>query len=57
LIRIKRPSVPNPPYEHRSEVAQATIPNETFDAVIDNDSSLESLHKKVQEVVNGFLNA
>jgi len=57
LIRIKRPSVPNPPYEHRSEVEQATIPNETFDAVIDNDSSLESLHKKVQEVVNGFLNA
>jgi len=50
-IRVKRPSIPNPPFQHRSETEQATIPDEFFDFVVDNDGTPEDLHAKAREIV------
>lgn len=50
-VRVKSPKVPNPPYDHRSETEQASIPDSDFDFVIDNDGTLEDLYGKVDEVV------
>ncbi len=49
-VRVKRPSIPGPPFPHRSETEQATIPDEFFDFVIDNDGTPEQLHAKAREV-------
>lgn len=51
LIRVKRPSVPKPPYDHRSETEQTEIPDSVFDFVIDNDGTLDELRGKVDEIV------
>lgn len=51
LIRVKRPSVPEPPYDHRSETEQAEIDDFYFDFVLDNDGTLEELYAKVDGVV------
>lgn len=50
-IRVRRPSVPNPPFPHRSETEQATIPDSAFDFVLHNDGSLQDFHRKVSGVV------
>lgn len=44
LIRVKRPSVPTPPYKHRSETEMATIPDSVFDFVVNNDGTVDYLH-------------
>jgi hypothetical protein len=44
LIRVKRPSIPNPPYNHRSETEMATIPDSVFDFVVNNNGTVEDLH-------------
>jgi hypothetical protein len=51
LVRVRRPSVPEPPYDHRSETEQAEIPDNMFDFVLDNDGTLEDLYAKVDGVV------
>jgi len=51
LIRVKRPSIPEPPYDHRSETEQAEIPDEMFDFILDNNGTLENLYMKVDEIV------
>jgi len=51
FIRVKRPSVPEPPFKHRSETEQQTIPDSEFDFVIQNDGTLEALDWKVQIVI------
>jgi hypothetical protein len=51
LIRVKRPSVPEPPYDHRSETEQAEIDDFYFDFVLDNDGTLDELYTKVDGVV------
>lgn len=51
LIRVKRPSVPEPPYDHRSETEQAQIDDFYFDFVLDNDGTLEELYAKVDDVI------
>lgn len=51
LIRVIRPSVTKPPFDHRSETEQLRIRNGAFDFVVHNDSSIQSLHEKVDEVV------
>lgn len=51
LIRVKRPSVPVPPFDHRSEMEQVQIPDSEFDFVIDNDGTLDELRTKVDKVV------
>jgi hypothetical protein len=52
IVRIKRPSIPTPPYDHRSETEQATIPDSEFDCVVNNDGSVEDLHRKADQLVN-----
>lgn len=51
LIRVKRPGIETPPYPHKSETEQATIPDSDFDFIINNDSDISSLHDKVDELM------
>jgi hypothetical protein len=51
MVRVKRPSVPAPPFDHRSETEQATIPDSFFDFVVENDKTVEDLHDKTREIV------
>lgn len=51
LIRIKRPSVPNPPFDHPSETEQAKIPDSEFDYIVNNDGDIVDLHKKIHDIV------
>ena len=50
LVRIKRPGIETPPYNHRSEVEQTTIPDSEFDFVVDNDGDVGDLHAKVDQI-------
>jgi hypothetical protein len=50
LVRVRRPSIPNPPYNHRSETEQTTISDDIFDFVIQNDKSLPDLYLKITEM-------
>jgi len=52
LIRVRRPSVPEPPYQHRSETEQAGIPDEAFDYVIHNNGTLDDLYSGVDKILN-----
>jgi len=51
LIRIKRPGIDKPPFNHRSETEQATIEDGAFDFVINNDKTLEDLDQKVEKIL------
>jgi hypothetical protein len=51
VIRVKRPGIEKPPFDHRSETEQAEIPDNVFDAVIDNDGTIPDLHSKVDELM------
>jgi len=51
-VRVRRPSVPDPPFDHRSETEQATIPDGFFDFVVDNDGTVEDLHDKARRVLD-----
>ncbi len=51
IVRVKRPGVTQPPFAHRSETEQATIPDSFFDFVVDNDKTIEDLHAKAREIV------
>lgn len=51
MVRVKRPSVPNPPFDHRSETEQATIPDSFFDFVVNNDKTVEDLHEQAKEII------
>jgi hypothetical protein len=50
-VRVKRPSVPTPPYAHRSETEQVMIRDAAFDFVVDNDATVEALHLRADEIV------
>lgn len=52
LIRVKRPGVEKPPFNHRSETEQATIPDSEFDYVVDNNDTVSSLHAMVDTIVS-----
>lgn len=51
LVRVKRPGIDKPPFNHRSETEQATIPDSEFDFVVDNNSDIPALHGKADEIV------
>lgn len=51
LVRIKSKRVPVPPFLHKSETEQVTIPDEDFDFVIQNDGSVSELHSAAEYVV------
>jgi len=50
MVRVRRPSVPVPPFDHRSETEQATIPDKSFDFVVDNDGDVRELHAKARGI-------
>jgi hypothetical protein len=52
LIRIKRPSIQKPPFDHRSEIEQSTIPDSEFNFIIDNNFDVPCLHYQVEKVVS-----
>lgn len=56
LVRVKRPSVPDPPYDHRSETEMAKISDDQFDVVIDNNGSVEDLHAQADRIVRVVTN-
>lgn len=51
LIRIKRPSVPRPPYQHRSETEQTRIRDAAFDFVVDNSGTLQDLRDTADSIM------
>ncbi len=51
LVRVKRPSIKIPPYNHRSETEQIKIRDAAFDVVIDNDKTVADLHRAIDKVV------
>jgi hypothetical protein len=55
LMRIRSHRVPNPPYDHRSETEQATIPDSEFHFVLENDGTVEEAHAKVEHVMQYVL--
>jgi hypothetical protein len=52
LVRIKRPTVTRPPFNHRSETEQTRIRDAAFDFIIDNDGTLEDLYAEVDNIVS-----
>lgn len=54
MVRVKNPKVPSPPFNHRSEVEQSTIPDSAFDFIVDNDGTLQDLYAKVDEIVKAI---
>jgi hypothetical protein len=52
LVRIKRPGIEAPPFSHKSEMEQLSIPDSEFDFVIDNCGSIEDLWEKADIVVS-----
>jgi hypothetical protein len=51
LIRVKRPSIPVPPYDHRSETEQTKIRDAAFDAIVHNDEDLSHLYAQIDYVI------
>jgi len=55
LVRIKSQRVPVPPFQHRSETEQATIPDSEFDFVLQNDGSVEEAHVRMEKMMRSVL--
>jgi hypothetical protein len=55
FVRIKRPGITEPPYQHRSETEQVSIPDSEFDFIIDNDGSIDDLNAKVDEMIGKII--
>jgi hypothetical protein len=50
-IRIKRPGVEVPAWQHASETEQMEIPDSEFDYIVVNDGTLDDLALKVQAMI------
>lgn len=55
LVRIKSKRVPVPPFQHRSETEQATIPDSEFDFVLQNDGTVAEAHVKMETLMESIL--
>lgn len=51
LIRVKRPSVPTAPYQHRSETEQTRVRDAAFDFIVENSGSVTDLHNAADHVL------
>lgn len=51
FLRVKRPGIDKPPFDHRSEKEQALIPDNAFDFIINNDSTISDLRSKIDPIV------
>jgi hypothetical protein len=56
VIRVKRPGVEAPAWQHASETEQMEIPDSNFDWVIENDGTLEDLEVKVEIATRSLAN-
>jgi hypothetical protein len=52
LVRVKRPSIPVPPYNHRSETEQVKIRDAAFDAIVNNDQDLPHLYGQIDHIIH-----
>lgn len=52
MIRVKRPGIDKPPFDHKSETEQASISDDIFDFVVNNDASVEQLEIVSNEIVS-----
>ena len=52
LLRIKRPGIETPPFDHRSETEQCLIPDRAYDFIIDNDGTLDDLYESVDKMMD-----
>lgn len=57
LVRIKTKRIPAPQHQHRSETEQLTIPDDSFDYVINNDGSIDQFHSMIDIIINDTLNS
>jgi hypothetical protein len=51
LIRIKRPNVTKPPFDHRSETEQTRIRDAAYDFILNNSGTLDDLYSSIDEIV------
>jgi len=51
LVRVKRPSIKTPPYNHRSETEQVKIRDAAFDVIVNNDQDLPHLYAQIDAIV------
>jgi len=51
LVRVKRPSITKPPFNHRSETEQVQIRDAAFDFIVHNDKTIEYLHSCADDIV------
>ena len=51
LVRIKRPGIVKPPFNHRSETEQTMVRDEAFDFVVQNDGSLQDLKNRMDDIM------
>lgn len=51
MVRVKRPSIKTPPYDHRSETEQVKIRDAAFDAVVNNDQDLPYLYAQIDDII------
>jgi hypothetical protein len=52
LVRVKRPSITKPPYNHRSETEQTKIRDAAFDFVVNNDQDLPHLYAQIDDIIH-----
>lgn len=50
-IRIKRPGIESPPFNHRSETEQLQMLDSSFDYVVNNSGTIEDLHEEANRIV------
>jgi hypothetical protein len=55
FIRIKSKRIPKPPFDHRSETEQLEIPDSKFDHIINNDGSIDDLHRMADDIFQKVL--
>lgn len=55
LVRIKSERVPVPPYQHRSETEQATIPDSEFHFVLQNDGTVAEAHERMEKMMRSVI--
>jgi len=51
FIRVKRPGIETPPFDHPSETEQTTINDDLFDFVVNNDGTIEQLNEQIDKIV------
>lgn len=50
-VRIKHPTINKPPFDHKSETEQSTIPDRAFDFIAYNNRDIEHLHNMADRIV------